>query len=289
MKNPDYSIWVLEYAYVPDYPVSGVLYGAHNQGTLKLPYGYVVLKSSDRTVMVDAGYNYQQYGKVLADRFGVIEWQSPATVLGEIGVQPEDVSDIIITHAHFDHFGNVGDFPNATVHIQEREFSQWLWTLTLPPQFGWLQGALNPDDIVLGAHLAAEGRLHLVDGDVENLFPGIDVRAELDSHTFGSQYVVVNNGGGKDPWVLAGDLRYVRENITGFNDDGVYVPVGLAAGSQLNLLRASDHMMEAVDRVEKRVIAVHDEHLEEMFPSRKSKHGLAIVEITLAQHEASRV
>ena len=40
----DYSIWVLEYSYVPNYHKSGVLYGAHNEGYVKLPYCYVVIK-----------------------------------------------------------------------------------------------------------------------------------------------------------------------------------------------------------------------------------------------------
>jgi len=288
-STQDYSIWMLEYANAPLYPVSGILYGQHNQGTVNLPYGYVVLKGADRVVMVDVGYNYSKYGKTLADRFGVFNWQSPSIVMAEIGLSPEDVSDVVITHAHFDHFGNVEDFPNATFHIQEREFTQWLWVLTLPQQFKWLQGALNPDDMVVAAGLAASGRLNLVNGDVDDIFPGIDIRAALDSHTFGSQFVVVKNGGGTDPWVMAGDLRYVKENITGIDDSGVYVPVGLAAGSQMNLLHATERMMQAANREERRVIAVHEDRLGQFFPSRKSTHGLTIVEITLAAGEVSRV
>ena len=43
----NYSIWVLEYAYVPSYHVSGIVYGAHNQGYRKLPYCYVLIKGKD--------------------------------------------------------------------------------------------------------------------------------------------------------------------------------------------------------------------------------------------------
>lgn len=66
----DYSIWVLEYSYVANYHKSGVLYGAHNQGYVKLPYCYVVIKGRDHVAMVDVGYNDKAYGKVLGDRFG---------------------------------------------------------------------------------------------------------------------------------------------------------------------------------------------------------------------------
>jgi N-acyl homoserine lactone hydrolase len=285
----DYSIWVLEYAFVPFYPKSGVNYGAHNQGTVKLPYCYVVLKNEERTVMVDVGYNFKDYGKTLADRFGVVNWRHPRTVLAEIGLTPEDIDDVIITHAHFDHFGNVDDFPNARFHVQEDEFTKWLWALTLPKQFGWLQVAIDPHDLLRATELAIGGRLNLIDGDLEDLFPGIDVFLARDSHTFGSQFVRVNNQLGNDPWILAGDLRYTFDNITGKDGDGVYIPVGLASGSQLNLLLATERMMQLADREEHRIIPIHEERLSKAFPSRLTTEGLQIIEITLADGHVSRV
>jgi N-acyl homoserine lactone hydrolase len=41
-----YSIYVLEYGYVPEYDKSGVIYGAHNEGYIKLPYCYAVIKGT---------------------------------------------------------------------------------------------------------------------------------------------------------------------------------------------------------------------------------------------------
>lgn len=285
----DYSIWVLEYAYVPDYPRSSVLYGAHNTGTVKLPYAYVVLKSADRVAMIDVGYNYAAYGKQLADRFGVVNWHDPATVLAEIGVSPAEVTDILVTHAHFDHFGNTDAFPHATFYLQRRELEKWLWSLTLPPQFSSLNVATDPDDVLRAAGLALDGRLRLIDGDTEAVLPGVDLFAAPDTHTFGSQFVRVGNGDGGDPWIFAGDLRYVFENITGIDDDGVYVPVGLASGSQLNLLTTTDRMMQLVDGEERRIIPIHEARLGRVFPSRTTTAGLQVVEITRAPGAVSRV
>jgi len=285
----DYSIWVLEYSFVSDYPVSGVLYGAHNEGSLKLPYCYVVLKSDERTVMVDVGYNVTENGNVLADRFNVINWRPPTTVLSEVGIRPEDVTDVLITHAHFDHFGNVDAFPNARFYLQAREFDEWLRVITLPKAFQWLTVALNPGDMVRAAGLAAEGRLVLLDGDTPEVLPGIDAISAFDSHTFGSQFFHVKNDGDAQPWILAGDLRYVFENITGTNDDGVYRPVGLASGSQYNLLLATDRMMNLVDRDHLRVVPVHEARLGTVYPSRVSSEGLEIVEVNLAPGHVSRV
>lgn len=284
-----YSIWVLEYAYVPNYAVGGVIYGAHNEGTLKLPYCYAVIKGNGHTIMVDVGYNYKEYGKVLAERFGVVNWRDPKTVLAEVGITPEEVDTVFVTHAHFDHFGNVEDFPNARFYIQEQEFTKWLWALTLPKQFDWLQGALDPGDILRATQLATEGRLVLIDGDMQDVLPNIDLFAAPDTHTFGSQFIRVRNDERDDSWILAGDLVYVFENVRGRDDDGKYIPVGLASGSQVNLLLATDRMMDLVGRDPKRIIPVHEERLVDVFPSRISSEGLHVVEIALAGDETSKV
>ncbi|OIK11935.1 N-acyl homoserine lactonase family protein [Bacillus sp. MUM 13] len=286
----NYSIWVLEYAYVPDYHVGGVIYGAHNEGYLKLPYCYALIKGNGHTALVDVGFNYKEYGEELAKRFGVINWHSPKEVLAEVGISPEEVDTVLVTHAHFDHFGNIEDFPNAKFYVQEREISKWLWAMSLPSQFEFLTGALDPGDIIRAAKLAKEGRLVLVDGDIENVLPGIDLFTAYDSHTFGSQFIrVKQNNSEENAWILAGDLVYVFENIEGRNGDGKYLPVGLASGSQTNLLFATDKMMNLVNREAKRIIPVHEERLVERFPSRITKDDLHIVEIVLGDGEVSKV
>ena len=113
----DYSIWVLEYAFIPEVPISSVIYGAHNQGVRKLPYGYVLIKGNGVLAMVDVGYNHKDYGQTLGEKFGVQNWQPPSVVLAEAGVRPEDVTHIFLTHLHFDHAGNTDAFPNAIFYL----------------------------------------------------------------------------------------------------------------------------------------------------------------------------
>jgi N-acyl homoserine lactone hydrolase len=291
-----YSIWVLEYAPCPDCPVSGVIWAAHNQGTLRMPYGYVVIKGGGNVIMVDVGFNYHEYGKTLAERYHVVSWHSPKEVLGEIGLRPEDVDTILITHAHFDHMGNLEEFPKAKVFVHEREISKSLWAFTLPAEMAYLTIALDPGDLMNCVELAREGRLRMVDGDRTDLLPGIDLRVAYDTHTPASMWVVVRNDekpDSGDSWVLAGDLIYVYENISGDGSvaavEKMYTPISFAIGSQTNLIFATDAIMKAVGHEQRRVIPVHERRLADEFPSRVSKDGIRVSEICLANGEPSQV
>jgi N-acyl homoserine lactone hydrolase len=292
----NYSIWVLEYAYVPNYHVSGIIYGYHNHGYRKLPYCYVLIKGKHHAAMVDVGYNHKEFGGYLGDKFGVINWHSPSEVLKECSLRPEDIDTVFVTHAHFDHFGNVDDFPKAKFYIQEREIAKWVWAMSLPERMQWMMVGIDPGDVLRGVELAKNKRLVTVNGDLVNVLPGIDLHPAYDSHTFGSMWVEVRNDGkstSQDTWVLAGDLIYVYENLSGSGDvvgvEKIYNPVGLAVGSQMNLVLATEAMMQAVNYEERRVIPVHEERLKEVFPSRITKDGLRISEICLADDEPSLV
>ncbi len=292
----DYSIWVCEYSFVAKYHKSGVIYGAHNQGYVKLPYCYVVIKGKGHTIMVDVGYNDKDYGKHLGDKFAVENWRSPKEVLAKVGVKPEDVDHCFITHCHFDHFGNVEDFPNAKFYVQEREISKWVWAMSLPDRMRWMMTAVDPGDIVRGVGLARDRRLVTVDGPLENVLPGIDLHVAFDSHTYGSMWVKVRNDGktnSDDTWVLAGDLVYVFDNLKGAGPAvdlyDIYLPVGLAVGSQTNLVLATEEMLSQVGHEVRRVIPVHEERLRDAFPSHVADDGLRITEICLADGEETRI
>ena len=285
-----YSIWVMEYAWVKNYHLSGLIYGAHNQGHRKLPYGYLLLKGHGQVVLVDVGYNHKAYGEVLANTYGVENWHPPRTVLSECGVTPEDVSTVFLTHSHFDHMGNIEDFPNATFYIQERELSKWVWAMSLDRRFRWLMLGVDPADILRTVDLARQGRLVAVDGDRENALPGIDIHAAFDTHTWGSMYLHVRNRGAGNDWVFAGDLVYTLENLRGTDPaDPEYIPIGFASGSQLKLIQTTDEMIKLVGGDCQRVIPVHEERLRDLYPSRITKTGLRVTELALAEGEASRV
>lgn len=284
-----YSIWVLEYSHVLEYPVSGIIYGAHNEGTRKLPYGYVYVRGNGHHIMVDVGFDNSAYGGELADKFLVTDWQSPEVVLSEVGVRPEDIDTVFITHAHFDHMGNTEAFPNATFYLQERELTKWLWALTLPTAQQAMSIAIDPADVLRASKLATEGRLRLLDGNVSDVLPGIDVHAAFDTHTFGSMWLSVQaKSGPEGRYVLAGDNVYVYENLEGIDGDGVMRPIGLAF-DVVKSVGSMVEMLEVVDGQSRQVVPVHEARLPDVFPSRETSHHLYVTEIVLGDGSESYV
>lgn len=295
-----YSIWVLEYARIPEHPTSAIVTGQHNQGTRNLPLCYVVIKGCGRTMMVDVGYNHGDYGNFFALAGGARDWRSPSDVLSLCDLTPEDIDTVFLTHAHYDHMGGLALFPNARFYIQEKEIAKWIWAMAQPNHLQWMMAATDPSDIIRAVELTREGRLICIDGAVEDVVPGIDLHPAYDSHTYASMWVHVRNdlsAQSSDGWVLAGDLVYSYDNLASNVEvapgrvDGTLelTPVGYAVGDHTQLIQASEAMLKSVAYEIRRVIPIHEERLCTVFPTRIAGDGLRITEICLAQGEASKI
>ncbi len=106
------------------------------------------------------------------------------------GVDPDSITDVILTHLHFDHAGGAtserdgtyeATFPNATYHLQRRA---WKWA-EHPTERD--SGSFRPADFQA---LAANGQLHLFDGPQE-LFPGVSLMVS-EGHTVAQQLVLLD-------------------------------------------------------------------------------------------------
>ncbi len=281
----DYSVWVIEYARAIS-PLGLLLHG--QTGEREIPYCFTVLRSDEHTILVDAGYRNAGRGRELGELDAITVWRDPAELITRAGVRPEDVDAVLVTHAHFDHLGNVGAFPNATVVIQRREVEQWTWAVSLPPAMDWLKQGVSVDDLAGLVHLAGAGRLRLADGPCENVFPGLSLVPDFDTHTYGHQHVVIRNES-SGVWVVPGDVMYLYANIEGIGGDGRYVPIGLAMGSQLNCMLALDQLMQVTGGQTSRILPGHEKLLWDRHPSRRFSDGLHLAEVCLRPGDASRL
>src|SRR4028119_1244678 len=151
--------------------------------------------------------------------------------------------------------GSIHKFPRARLYIQKSELLSWHEAMTLPRQFGYLTAIINPDDLRSMFDASVEHRVTLLDGDRENLLPGMHARLGP-GHTIGQQFVVIETARGD--LVVSGDCVYGARNLTGHSHDGVYVPLNNAIGSVWDQLRTMDRINDAIGGDLSRLLILHD-------------------------------
>ena len=250
-----WEVFVVEYAASKDQPVASLIQGAYDEGVMNVPFAFVLARGHRRNILVDCGFMKEGNGAEMARKFGIPRWISPVRMLSEMGIGPDDISDIVLSHAHFDHMGSIEQFPKATLHIQKREFLSWIELMALPRQFGFLTQVLDHEDIYSALDAARQHRLSLLDGDTDNVLPGVHARSG-EGHTIGQQYVVLETARGRI--VVSGDCVYGARNLTGTNNDGVYIPLGAGIGSVWDQLKSLDRINKEIAGDLDRLVILHD-------------------------------
>ena len=103
-------------------------------------------------------------------------------MLSEMNLAPEAISDIFITHAHFDHMGSIAEFPNAQIYIQKSELLSWYEAIALPKRFGHLTAIIDPDNLRTALDASIQHRVTLIDGDKDNVLRRHSRAARKRSH-----------------------------------------------------------------------------------------------------------
>ncbi len=200
---PEYSIEAIRFANSPGDSVADMVMGAPKDERIDTIYAFWLIRGGGRNILFDSGFHRDRWFKL----WTVKDYLRPDEALRLAGVKPEEVTDVVISHAHWDHMGGIDLFPKATVWIQREEFRYYTGEAWQP---GGNHGGIDPDDVRELVRINTEGRLRLVDGDDQEIIPGI--RAFTGArHTYASQYLRV---GGNAPFVLASDNVYLYRNLT---------------------------------------------------------------------------
>jgi len=172
-------------------------HGPDEENRILLDLRVLLVEDGERCVLVDTGAGHQ-WSEKECSMFATRAGPEPDVVaaLRRAGRGPEDVTDVVLTHLHFDHAGgvtrrdasrgSVPTFPRATVHLQRAN----LETARRPNERerrSYLRHHWQP--------LLDEGRLRLLDGPGE-VMPGIDVEVS-EGHTTGLQVVHVQGEQGR--------------------------------------------------------------------------------------------
>jgi glyoxylase-like metal-dependent hydrolase (beta-lactamase superfamily II) len=176
--------------------------GAPKDETVDTIYALWLIRGGGRKILFDSGFHRARWFR----EWTIKNYLSPDKAVALAGVKPAEITDVVISHAHWDHLGGIDLFPHATVWIQREEYRYYTTDAWQP---GGDHGGIDAEDVQELVRLNTTGRLRLVAGDDVELFPGI--RAYTGGrHTFASQYLRVD---GHPSFVLASDNVYLYRNL----------------------------------------------------------------------------
>ncbi len=270
----NWELYVIEYARSRDQAVASLIQGAYADGVMDVPFSFVLARRGEENVLVDCGFMNEGGGAEMAIRFDIPTWISPVRMLEEFGVAAGAIADIVLSHAHFDHMGGIAEFPKARLHMQKREYLSWMEAMALPRQFGFLTQVVHPDDLRSAFDASLEHRLKLLEGDTDNVLPGIHVRTG-EGHTLGQQFIIVETARGRI--VVSGDCIYGARNILGNNNDGVYIPLGAGVGSTWEQVKTIDRINTEIGGDLSRLVILHDFDRWARLPVVKDVDGFRIM------------
>ncbi len=246
--KPQYEVYAIRYATIPDFAVNGLVAGAEPGRKLDIAMLVWLVRGIGRNILVDSGFYRDQFFK----QWHVTDFMKPSDAVKHAGVQPEDITDVIISHMHWDHADGMDLFPKAKIWLQKDELEYYAGEAW---QSRRTHSGIDPDDVMAAVKLNTQGRVGLVNGDAQEILPGITCYTG-GKHTYASQFVTVNTAAGTV--VLASDNMYLYENLE------KHVPIAATLDAASNL-RAQDRMKElAADP--RLIIPGHDPAVMTKFP-----------------------
>ena len=173
----DMRLYVIKYA-ESTLQESLIFDGGNPDKNRPISFAVYLVTDGDRKILVDTGCETMP-GFVMRD------FVTPVSVLESLGFSAEEITDVVITHAHHDHIEAIKHFKNAVVHITDAEYQDGK------------------------VYIPKDMRVHTFEGKYY-LTPSVTI-IEWGGHSKGSAIVEILID--DLTVVLAGDECYTNENI----------------------------------------------------------------------------
>jgi glyoxylase-like metal-dependent hydrolase (beta-lactamase superfamily II) len=242
-----HRIYAVRYGYLDRTSDRNFLGGDDHASRMPLDYFVWVIKADAHSIVVDTGFD----AAAAAGR-GRTLIRPVAEGLAAIDVDPTDVLDVVITHMHYDHAGNVALFPRARFHLQDAEMA-YCTGRAMTHQH--LAMPFEAENVVQMVRRIFDARVVFHAGD-SMLCPGVTLH-HLPGHTPGLQAVRVETGRGAV--VLASDAAHFWANL----ERETPFPIVTDVPQYLESLRALQRLAPSIDHI----IPGHDPEVLARFPA----------------------
>jgi glyoxylase-like metal-dependent hydrolase (beta-lactamase superfamily II) len=250
---PVYDIYALKYFGLHSVPVSELALGAPKKDTMNIFFMFWLVKGNNgKNILVDAGFLSDL--DIVKEPHGSF-YTRPDSVLSELNIKADEITDIILTHPHWDHIDGISLFPKAHIWIQKEDYNYFVGEAW---QKEGRHGGFYKRDVDSLVSLNISGKLTLVDGDNKEIFPGIIVFTGS-RHTFNSQYVLVQTKG--DKVIIASDNIWIYYNLDHLKSS----PYPNGTFDTTAYVRSMQRMKKMVPNI-KYIIPGHDPAIFSRFP-----------------------
>ena len=245
---PQYEVFAVRYAVNAEQRSwQNFIGGDPHDRPMPLDYFVWAARGGGKAFVVDTGFD-----ATMARKRGRNYLGCPGDMLARLDIPPGDVSDVVITHLHYDHAGNYDLFPAARFHLQDSEMAYATGRCMTHDS---LRHAFEVEDVVTMVRNVFAGRVAFHDG-VHELAPGLTLH-RIGGHTDGLQVVRVWTRRG---WlVLASDASHFYANM----EQGRCFPIVFNIGDMLEGYRA---LYALADKPEN-VIPGHDPLVMKIYPA----------------------
>lgn len=244
-----YEVYAIKYATVDRVRQSNFTFAVEDGADQMMALDFFVwlARSDDALILIDTGFS-----PASGLKRGRSYLRSPADSILAIGYKPQDVTDLVLTHLHFDHAGNISDFPAARIWVQKSEVNHVTNRLMGDPGYN---GYYSAEDVCSLIGALFEGRVNLLSGPAK-VREGIELY-HVGGHTVGLQVARIFTERG---WiVIASDAVHYMENFIRRNP----FPV---EGDIESILSAFDRVRQLADS-ERHIIPSHDPGVCSTYPS----------------------
>ena len=253
---PAWQVWAVRTASGGRPARDNYLYPGDRSGEEAIDFIVFVARCGDDVVVIDTGFSREA-----GERRGRFLELTAADAVRVVGLDPATVGTVVLSHLHYDHAGNVGDFPDAQVVLQKAELE---YAAGPAMRHHRLSHFFEADDVVTIVRRLYAGGVTVVDGD-HDLLPGFELRL-VAGHTRGSQVARIHTDRG---WiVLACDGVHYFDNICDRNPFPALV--------DLEQVFDGYERIEALATSAAHIIPGHDPRLFELYDRVPNQDGQVI-------------
>jgi glyoxylase-like metal-dependent hydrolase (beta-lactamase superfamily II) len=253
---PLYEVHAIRYAMREARRHEHFIGGDPHDGPMPMDYFVWTAVSPGRAFVIDTGFTEE-----IAAKRRRTYLRCPVESLRLVGLDPDRIEDVILTHLHYDHVGSFHRFARARFHLQEPEMH---YATGRYMRFPKLRHSFEVEDVVGMVRMTFAERVVFHIGGAE-IAPGISVHA-MGGHSAGLQCVRVNTARG--PVVLASDVTHFYENM----ESGRPFTTAFHVGEMLE----GFERLRALAPSARHIVPGHDPEVMRRYPAAKGLEGVAV-------------